>query len=116
MLSPCIHGFSADQCASCRTCPHGLVTGRCGRCAAGSTAARRPARRTTTAAQPVTPVEDHLGYEIFYVPAVCGWQYRDPDARPSPLSYRSAFLARKAVDQLPTRVTAKLHATADTGP
>ena len=67
------------------------------------------------AAQPDGPVEEHLGYEIFYVPAVSGWQYRDPDARQSPLSYRSAFLARKAVDQLPTRVTAKTHATADTG-
>ena len=30
-----------------------------------------------------------------------GWRYRGPDEAASPLSYRSAFLARKAVDQLP---------------
>jgi hypothetical protein len=45
--------------------------------------------------------EEHAGYEIFYVPALSGWQYRAPDSAPSLLSYRSAFLARKAVDELP---------------
>jgi hypothetical protein len=104
MSSPCIHGFSADQCAQCRTCPHGLTTGRCARCNAPITTA---ARRNAAASGPAIPAEEHRGYEIFYVPAVSGWHYRDPDANSSPLSYRSAFLARKAVDQIPVRATAK---------
>jgi hypothetical protein len=54
--------------------------------------------RTPSAATP--PSEEHAGFEIFYVPAVSGWQYRAPDSAPSRLSYRSAFLARKAVEQL----------------
>ena len=113
MPSPCIHGFPADQCASCRTCPHGLLTGRCGRCVASTT----PARRGAAAAASDNPAEEHLGYEIYYVPAVSGWQYRGPDASPSALSYRSAFLARKAVDVDAARSTAKASraASADNG-
>ena len=40
----------------------------------------------------------HAGHEIFYEAAVSGWRYRAADAAASTLSYRSAFLARKAVD------------------
>ena len=42
----------------------------------------------------------HAGFEIFYVPEVSGWQYRAPDSTTSALSYRSVFLARKAVDEV----------------
>lgn len=90
MTSPCQHGFPVHQCASCRI-------------AAAAAAARRGA--TTT--PPVPQAEQHLGYEIFYVQAVSGWQYRGPDASPSPLSYRSAFLARKAVDEVAARSSGK---------
>src|SRR4029079_11294641 len=46
------------------------------------------------------PSEQHAGFEMYYEPAVTGWLYRGADAAPSHLSYRSAFLARKAVDEL----------------
>ena len=98
MTSQCIHGFPTEHCMSCRTCPHGQMTSACIRCRS-ELAARRPTR---TVAQPaVRPEsEEHGGYEVFYEPAVSGWRYRTPDSAPSRLSYRSAFLARKAVDQL----------------
>jgi hypothetical protein len=88
----CIHGFSVEQCGSCRTCQHGLSTAACGRCNAPV--------RTRKAAEPVgdRSTHEHAGHEIFYEPAVSGWRYRAPDAAASELSYRSAFLARKAVD------------------
>jgi hypothetical protein len=111
MPSPCIHGFSADQCASCRTCSHGLPTGRCGRCLASTTPA---ARRIAIATAATPPAEEHLGYEIYYEPAVSGWLYRDPDANSSPLSYRSAFLARKAVSEVAERSVAKASRAAAT--
>lgn len=97
MIPLCIHGFRTEQCASCRNCPHGLTTARCGRCIAANSSAAR--RRQTTTDEP-HPSEEHAGFEIFYVPAVKGWQFRRPDAAPSPLSYRSIFLARKAIDRL----------------
>jgi hypothetical protein len=89
----CIHGFPSEHCVSCRTCEHGHPAGSCARC-----------RTATPARKGVEPVgdqtsHDHAGYEIFYEPAVSGWRYRGADAAPSPLSYRSAFLARKAVDE-----------------
>jgi hypothetical protein len=95
----CIHGFRTEECASCRTCPHGLISSRCGRCitAAANAGRKRPAVSTVT-----PPSHEHAGFEIFYVPAVSGWRYRRPDGEASSLSYRSAFLARKAVDQLKT--------------
>jgi hypothetical protein len=97
MTAPCIHGFDAQQCASCHTCPHGLTASRCGRCAAASTTAAR--RRPKPAVDTPPPVK-HAGFEIFYVPEVSGWQYRAPDSSTSALSYRSIFLARKAVDEV----------------
>jgi hypothetical protein len=97
MTNSCIHGFPADQCASCRTCPHGLTAGRCGRCVSAANTRRAP---TTVAAK---PSEEHRGFEIYYVPEVSGWHYRDAEARASELSYRSAFLARKAVDEIASR-------------
>jgi hypothetical protein len=89
----CIHGFPTEQCVSCRTCAHGHPTASCTKCRA-STATRK-------AAEPVAdhPTHEHAGHEIFYEPAVSGWRYRAADAAASPLSYRSAFLARKAVDE-----------------
>lgn len=94
MIAHCIHGFRTDECASCRTCPHGLTVGRCGRCVGSNVATRRR--------QPIVehPAEQHAGFEIFFEPRVSGWHYRAPGAEPSSLSYRSSFLARKAVDQL----------------
>jgi hypothetical protein len=92
-----MHGFPVEQCASCRTCPHGLSAARCGRCLTESTAAAR--RRAAAAAPPAHPSEEHQGWEIFYVPAVSGWQVRQPEAEVLEGSFRSAFLARKAVDE-----------------
>jgi hypothetical protein len=100
MSAPCIHGFPNDQCSACRTCPHGLTASRCGRCVAAATA---PARRRLVGSDEEHPSEEHEGFEIFYVPEVSGWQYRAPDTGPSPLSYRSLFLARKAVDEISAR-------------
>ena len=98
MTSPCIHGFRTDQCSACRSCPHGLVSSRCGRCLkAVSTPALRRASLNTHGAH---PSEERAGFEIFYEPALNGWRYRADEAAPSVESYRSVFLARKAVDQL----------------
>jgi len=96
MSTQCIHGFLTDQCVSCRTSPHGQMASNCVRRRA--TLAARPSSKTPVATH---PSEEHAGFEIFFEPAVSGWRYRGPDEAASPLSYRSAFLARKAVDQLP---------------
>jgi hypothetical protein len=98
MTSACKHGFPPGQCASCRACPHGLTASGCGRCQAAAAAASR--RRVVAPPAEGTASHDHLGYEIFYVPEVNGWQFRGPDAAPSAESYRSVFLARKAIDHL----------------
>jgi hypothetical protein len=45
----------------------------------------------------------HEGFEIYYAPEVSGWQFRGPESVHSTQSYRSVFLARKAIDQLPNR-------------
>ncbi len=53
---------------------------------------------------PVTPPDTdtatYNGFEIVFTPAVNGWQVRAPDDTLSRESYRSAFLARKAIDTL----------------
>jgi hypothetical protein len=72
--SPCIHGFEAGQCASCHP------------------------PNPPDAPQPID--EERDGWQIFYVPDLSGWQIRRPDTAPTPDSYRSLFLARKAVDQM----------------
>ena len=98
MTAPCIHGFRADECAACRTCPHGLVSSRCARCLK---AVSTPAlRRAGINSHGVHPSEERAGFEIFYVPALNGWQIRAADEATSAESYRSIFLARKAVDHL----------------
>ena len=97
----CKHGFPTGQCASCRTCPHGLTTSGCGRCLSAAAAASR--RRVVAPPAEGTASHDHQGYEIFYVPEVSGWHYRGPDAAPSVESYRSVFLARRAIDLLSAR-------------
>ena len=96
--APCIHGFDPGQCAACRTCPHGLTASRCGRCAdAQANAARRRLRPATA---PPPPDEQREGWEIYFVPELSGWQIRLPDTNAMPESYRSLFLARKAVDEM----------------
>jgi hypothetical protein len=99
----CIHGFPIEQCGSCRTCEHGQSTAACARCNAPVRVRKvvEPAGDRST--------QEHAGHEIFYEPAVSGWRYRAPDTAASTLSYRSAFLARKAVD---ARVTAGADADA----
>lgn len=99
--SACKHGFPIEHCASCRTCPHGLTASGCGRCLAATAAASR--RRIVAGPVEGTASFDHEGFEIFYVPEVNGWQFRGPDAPASSESYRSVFLARKAIDRLPSR-------------
>ena len=91
--TPCIHGFLTGQCVSCRTCEHGQTTSACPKCRA-TAGARAKVAEPTGDRSTLT----HRGYEIFYEPVVTGWRYRGPDSVTSPLSYRSAFLARKAVD------------------
>lgn len=100
MTPACIHGFLADQCAACRSCPHGLAATRCGRCASAAQSRASRATRVKAAAAPGHPTEAHRGFEIYYVPELSGWQFRSPDSNASPLSYRSTFLARKAIDQI----------------
>ncbi len=98
MTSPCIHGFRTEECAACRSCPHGLVTSQCGRCIkAASTPALRKAAINTHGNH---PSEEREGFEIFYEPSLNGWRYRADESAPSVESYRSVFLARKAVDEL----------------
>ncbi len=47
------------------------------------------------------PSEEHRGYEILYVAGQRSWHYRAADDAPlSAASYRSAFQARRAIDQL----------------
>jgi hypothetical protein len=47
------------------------------------------------------PSEEHRGYEILYVAGQRSWHFRaDPEGPLSQHSYRSAFQARRAVDQL----------------
>ena len=97
MTPPCIHGFRTEECAACRTCPHGLVSSRCGRCLkATSTPALRKAAINT---HPAHDPEQRSGFEIVYVPNLNGWQIRSEGEPLSAESYRSAFLARKAVDE-----------------
>ena len=103
MTSPCIHGFRAEECAACRTCPHGLVSSQCGRCIKASST---PAgRKALISAVHSYPSEQREGFEIFYEPAINGWRYRADESAPSVESYRSVFLARKAVDQLAAQAT-----------
>ena len=98
MTALCIHAFRSDECAACRTCPHGLVSSRCSRCLhAVSTPALRRAAISTHG---VHPVEERAGFEIVYVPALNGWQIQADGTPTSAESYRSAFLARKAADDL----------------
>jgi hypothetical protein len=93
-----MHGFQPEHCASCRTCPHGLTTSKCGRCLAAAASAAR--RKPAVGVGPLPAAEEHQGWEIFYVPELNGWRVRAPDAEPSPDSYRSVFRARKAIDDL----------------
>ncbi len=47
------------------------------------------------------PTEEHRGYEISYVAGERSWYIRaDADAPRSQHSYRSAFQARRAIDEI----------------
>ncbi len=47
------------------------------------------------------PSEEHRGYEILYVAGQRSWHFRtDETAALSARSYRSAFQARRAIDQI----------------
>lgn len=93
MALQCLHGFPSEQCASCRTCPHGSTTSRCGRCA--DPISSRAAAKVVPDDQPVA---EHRGYEIFFVPRERSWYYRAPDQSASRESFASGFRARRAVD------------------
>jgi hypothetical protein len=111
MTDPCIHGFRTEECTSCRTCPHGLVTSRCGRCIRASST---PAgRKALLVAKGEHPSELRAGFEIVYVPELSGWQVRSDHSAASEESYRSIFLARKAADDLAAEASAKESITAD---
>jgi hypothetical protein len=77
-------------------------------------ASRSP--RVKAAAAPGGSVEAHRGFEIYYVPELSGWQFRAPDSGPSPLSYRSTFLARKAIDEITAPVDGSGTTSAATKP
>lgn len=71
------------------------MTSRCSRCS-DAVAVRAAAK--------VLPDEqseiEHRGHHIFFVPADRSWYYREgEDGSVSKLSYRSAFQARRAVDE-----------------
>jgi hypothetical protein len=91
--SPCIHGFTPEHCAACRTCRHGLQTAKCGRCSATT----RPAGLPAEAPQ---PTEEYEGFEIYFVPVERSWYHRATDGTTSTESYRSAFQARRAINLL----------------
>ena len=97
MTDRCKHGFEPQTCASCRRCAHGIAESRCGVCVP------RTAREATLmlANDQPRPAEEHRGYEILYVAGQRSWFTRsDPDAPLSAASYRSSFLARRAIDRL----------------
>jgi hypothetical protein len=101
MTPLCIHGFRTAECSSCRDCPHGIPTSRCTRCRAAAAAPSPSSRRARVPVQVQEPAaETHKGFEILFAPAVSGWLYRAPDSAVSRESYRSVFLARKAIDNL----------------
>ena len=98
MTERCIHGFDAQHCASCRRCAHGLIESRCAECSAPTTA-RQAA--TMLANDGPRPSEEHRGYGIEYAAGERSWYIRaDADAPRSTVSYRSAFQARRAIDQI----------------
>jgi len=106
----CVHGFRTAECASCRICSHGFVTSRCAQCnAPRRVQSARFARASASGLLTETPEPiTYSGFEIFYVPQVSGWRFRaNADAPPSALSYRSVFLARKAIDAGETPKPAK---------
>ena len=97
MTDRCIHGFESQNCATCRRCAHGIREARCGVCAP------RTAREASLmlANDEPRPSEEHRGYEILYVAGQRSWHYRANDDAPvSTTSYRSAFQARRAVDEM----------------
>jgi hypothetical protein len=94
MTPECIHGFIPEHCAACRTCPHGITTSRCGRCAAAATA-----RQSAKAVVAEQPSEDYQGHEIFFVPIERSWYFGATDGVRSRESYPSAFRARRAITE-----------------
>lgn len=97
MTERCIHGFDAQICASCRRCPHGLLDSRCAACNP-KTAREATIRLANDAPQ---PSEQHRGYEILYVAGERSWYIKaDADAPRSQASFRSAFQARRAIDEI----------------
>ncbi len=102
MTPECIHGFVPEHCAACRTCPHGITTSRCGRCAAAATA-----RQSAKAVVPEQPTEEYQGHEIFFVAVERSWYYRDADGVRSRESYPSAFRARRAINEALTAAPEK---------
>lgn len=97
MTDYCIHGFDRQICASCRRCAHGLLEARCATCNP------KTARQATLmlASEADRPSEEHRGYEISYVAGERSWYIRaDADAPRSQQSYRSAFRARRAIDEM----------------
>lgn len=97
MTDYCIHGFDRQICASCRRCAHGLLEARCATCNP------KTAREASImlAGEADRPAEEHRGYEISYVAGERSWYIRaDADAPRSQQSYRSAFRARRAIDEM----------------
>lgn len=113
MTPLCLHGFRRAECSSCHDCPHGIAISRCGRCRAAAAAPSPSSRRRPDPIEVQEPAtETHNGFEILFAPAVSGWLYRAPDSAVSRESYRSVFLARKAIDKLGTAKAAVPVATA----
>ena len=106
MTAPCIHGFRTEECTSCRTCPHGLVASRCGRCIrASSTPAGRKALLVATRRAPFRGAR--AASRSCTSPSSADGRCARRTRSISDESYRSIFLARKAADDLASAASAK---------
>lgn len=104
MTDRCIHGFEVQSCASCGRCPHGLLNSRCASCNP------RTAREATLqlANDASQPSQEHRGHEILYVAGERSWYIKaDADASRSTASFRSPFKARRAIDEILDKPSAK---------
>ena len=135
MTSPCIHGFRTEECTSCRSCPHGLVT------------SLRPLHQSLQHAgrpqgahhgRPQLPVRAARGVRDLLragaqrvalpcptpppppppaLPSLNGWRYQADGSQPHRSSRigRSSWPARRSTNLLPRDLSRNRSAAADSG-